>query len=145
MPYTFNMKYIIGLLALSLVAAGCKKEAGEGGASSITGKVQVYYRTILANPSSQSSTSFPSFDTEVYINYGNEIGPNDRIRTNYKGEYEFPNLRPGDYTIYVYSRDTINGDNPPHAPENMVVKQEVTIDKRKQTVEAGTMYIYDRN
>jgi len=140
-----EMRYIVGLLVLAIVILGCKKEAGEGGTASITGKVEVYYRTILSNPASQSPTSFPAFDTEVYINYGDEIGPNDRIRTNYKGEYEFPNLRPGDYTIYVYSRDTINGDNPPHAPENMVVKQEVTISKRKDKVESTIMYIYDRN
>jgi hypothetical protein len=52
-------------------------------------------------------------------------------------------LRPGNYTVYVYSRDTV-----PITiiqPEKMVVKKEATIDKRKQNVEVPAFFIYDRN
>ncbi len=134
-------KYFFGILVLAFTISACKKEAGEGGTSSITGKVNIVYRAILTNPTPADTSG--AFDTEVYINYGDQIGPNDRIRTNYKGEFEFPNLRPGNYTVYVYSRDTM-----PISiidPENMVVKHEITIDKRKQKVAVPEMYIYDRN
>lgn len=136
-----NKNYFTLIIITALLFAACKKEAGEGGTSSITGRVDIIYRAILTNPTPADTSG--AFDTEVYINYGDQIGPNDRIRTNYKGEYEFPNLRPGKYTIYVYSRDTM-----PITiidPEKMVVKREVTIDKRKQKVEVPLMYIYDRN
>ncbi len=134
-------KYFFGILILAFTISACKKEAGEGGTSSITGKVNIVYRAILTNPTPADTSD--AFDTEVYINYGDQIGPNDRIRTNYKGEFEFPNLRPGKYTIYVYSRDTVPVTI--IQPENMVVKHEITIDKRKQKVAVPEMYIYDRN
>lgn len=134
-------KYLFGILILAFTISACKKEAGEGGTSSITGKVNIVYRAILTNPTPADTSD--AFDTEVYINYGDQIGPNDRIRTNYKGEFEFPNLRPGKYTIYVYSRDTVPVTI--IQPENMVVKHEITIDKRKQKVAVPEMYIYDRN
>ncbi len=137
-----TMKYYLAIMAcVALLFTACKKEAGEGGTSSIRGKIQVIYRAVLTNPAPADTSD--AFDTEVYINYGDEIGPNDRIRTNYKGEYEFPNLRPGNYTLYVYSRDTAHISIV--QPEKMVVKREVTIDKRKQTVEVPLIYIYDKN
>jgi hypothetical protein len=134
-------KYFLFVLGIAVMLTACKKEAGEGGTSSIRGKVNVIYRAILTNPIPADTSD--AFDTEVYINYGDNIGPDDRIRTNYKGEFEFTNLRPGNYTVYVYSRDTI-----PLTiikPEKMVVKREVTIDKRKQNVEIPEFFIYDRN
>lgn len=127
--------------SLLLISSGCKKDAGEGGMASIRGRVDVIYRAVLTNPIPADTSG--AFDTEVYINYGDEIGPNDRIRTNYKGEYEFPNLRPGNYTVYVYSKDTL-----PITilePKKIVMKREVTIDKRKQIVEIPVIYIYDKN
>jgi len=138
-----EMRYIVGLVALAIVILGCKKEAGEGGTSSIHGKIDIVYRVIITNPTPADTSD--AFDTEVYINYGDEIGPNDRIRTNYRGEYEFLNLRPGKYTIYVYSRDTLSSHQGALFPENMVVKQEVTIDSKKQEVQASLMHIYDIN
>jgi len=135
-------KYFFGILLLAFTISACKKEAGEGGTSSIIGKVDVIYRQVLSNPTFYADT-FPAFDREIYINYGNEIGPNDRIRTNHNGEFEFSNLRQGKYTIYVYSRDTLLG--PGWSNEDMVIKQEVTIDKRKQKIEVPKMYIYDQN
>jgi hypothetical protein len=134
-------KDILFAFVLTLVLSACKKEAGEGGTSSIRGKVNIVYRAILTNPTPADTSA--AFDTEVYINYGDNIGPDDRIRTNYKGEFEFTNLRPGNYTVYVYSRDTV-----PITiiqPEKMVVKKEATIDKRKQNVEVPAFFIYDRN
>jgi hypothetical protein len=44
-------------------------------------------------------------DNDIIV-YGNNVSPNDRIWTNFDGEFEFEGLRTGDYTVYVYSRDT---------------------------------------
>ena len=133
--------FILVCLALSTIVA-CKKEAGDGGNSSIKGRVEVVYRNLLYNPT--PADTFVAPDVDVYIQYGDNVSPDDRIFTNYNGEYEFLNLRPGDYTIYVYSRDTAQGLTILD-PTDMVVKQTVTIDDKKQTVEAPLMRIYDTN
>lgn len=137
-----STKYFLVLLITLSTLAACKKEAGEGGNSSIKGRVEVVYRNLLYNPT--PADTFVAPDVEVYIQYGDNISPDDRIFTNYNGEYEFLNLRPGDYTIYVYSKDTAQGLTILD-PTDMVVKQTVTIENKKQTVEAPLMRIYDSN
>jgi hypothetical protein len=136
-----TLKYA-GVMMVLLLLAACKKEAGEGGNSSIQGKVEVIYRNLLYNPA--PADTFMAADVDVFIQYGDNVSPDDRIYTNYKGEYEFLNLRPGDYTIYVYSRDTTQGLTILD-PTEMVVMQKVTIDEKKQTVQAPLMRIYDSN
>jgi hypothetical protein len=129
---------IVGLLTIG----ACKKEAGEGGNSSITGRVDVVYRNLLYNPT--PADTFPAADLDVYIQYGDNISPDDRILTNYDGAYEFMNLRPGNYTLYVYSKDTAQGLSILD-PTDMVVLQKVIIEDKKQTVVAPLMRIYDSN
>jgi hypothetical protein len=134
-------KYI-GIICALVLFASCKKEAGEGGNSSIKGRVDLVLRNLLYNPN--PADTFPAQDADVYIQYGDNLSPDDRILTNYNGEYEFLNLRPGDYTIYVYSKDTAQGLTILD-PTEIVVKQLVTIEEKKQTVEAPLMRIYDSN
>lgn len=136
-----RMKYGFIAAMLLLLLGACKKEEGEGGMSSIRGRVDIIYRAVLTNPTPADTSG--AFDQEVYINYGDVIGPSDRIRTNYKGEFEFPNLRPGKYTVYVYSKDTL-----PVSiidPKKIAVVREVKIEKRKETVDIPVIYIYDKN
>jgi hypothetical protein len=137
-----SKKYFLLVVILISALVACKKEPGDGGNSSIKGRVDVVYRNLLYNPS--PADTFPAPDVDVYIQYGDNVSPDDRISTNYNGEYEFLNLRPGDYTIYVYSKDTAQGLTILD-PREMVVKQVVTIDDKKQTVEAPLMRIYDSN
>ncbi|GIV27414.1 MAG: hypothetical protein KatS3mg027_1228 [Bacteroidia bacterium] len=81
-----------------------KKPPGKGGNSSIKGKVTLR----KYNASTQTfSLIYPAKDVDVYIIYGNELSYGDRIRTDYEGDFEFKYLRKGDYTIYVYSIDTV--------------------------------------
>lgn len=135
------MKATLKLLLCSILfVAACKKGPGEGGNSSIKGSVWVKnYNasfTVLNN-------EYAGAGEDVYIIYGDEVSYGERIEANYKGEYEFKYLRPGKYTIYVYSKDsaaTVNGDA--NAPDMAVVK-EVEITDKKQQVEAPLITIYN--
>jgi hypothetical protein len=81
----------------------CSKDPGEGGNSSIYGSVRVknYNSTFT-----QLLSEYAGFDEDVYIIYGTQNGYSDHIKTNYLGVYSFNYLRPGKYTIYVYSKDS---------------------------------------
>src|SRR4051812_30437130 len=90
-------------VALCLILISCKKEAGEGGQATITGKVYVR----------QYNKTFTTFIGEyyaqgedVYIIYGNETAVGNRVRTNYDGTYQFSFLRKGSYKVYAYSKDS---------------------------------------
>jgi hypothetical protein len=127
------------MLAASLLA--CKKEPGDGGNSSIRGNVSKDVRIILSNPSTYQGT-FPGADRDVYIVYGDNISPDDRVQTNYKGEFEFKYLRPGKYKVYTFSRDT-NAVAVEWDEEHMPVVAEVEIEDKKQEVALSEMKIYD--
>ena len=134
------MKNILFVIFTISLLSSCKKEAGEGGLASIKGKVQTDLRLVPSNPVT-FQYSRPGVDEEVYIIYGDNTGPDDRVWTNYKGEFEFRNLRPGDYKIYVYSRDTTGSAQV--NMQRMPVVREVKIEDRKGEVDAGTITIYD--
>ncbi|MFM7233291.1 MAG: hypothetical protein ACKOZM_01795 [Flavobacteriales bacterium] len=126
-----------------LAVASCKKEAGDGGNSSIKGKITRELRVILNNPSTTVGV-FPAADEDVYIIYGNHVSPDDRVQTNYDGEYEFLYLRPGKYTVYAFSKDT-NAVAVPWDEDHMTVLQELEITEGNQQVLASDMTIYDAN
>lgn len=137
------MRNWIILASMIVLVSSCKKEAGEGGNSGIKGNVEVILRAVSSNPATGIDT-IPAADVDVYIIYGDNISPDDRIRTNYNGEFEFQNLRPGDYKIYVYSDDTTGNINPSSdAFHLMVVEKSVTISDKKETVDSGIFTIYE--
>jgi len=113
------------------LSAACKKEAGEGGNSSITGYVHVtdYNATFLI-----VQGEYPGANEYVYIIYGDDVSYGDRIRTTYDGRFEFKYLREGKYKVYVYSDDsTLSGTS--------VVVKDAEITSKKQTVDIGTIEI----
>ena len=123
------------MLILSIFLFSCAKDAGEGGNSTIYGKIITYnYNAEFTH----LRGIYPGADEDVYITYGSDRSYSQRIRSNYDGVYEFKYLRTGDYTIYVYSKDStltlVSGIKP--------VIQKVTIDKNRQTVEAADMKIF---
>ena len=87
-----------------------------------------------------SAIVVPAIDQDVYITYGDRVGPDDRVRTNYDGDFAFYGLRPGDYTIYVYSEDTMPTSN--NAPDVAIIQQ-VTIEKGDETLELEPIRIYE--
>ena len=112
------------LLLLILIAFGCKKEPGVGGHSSISGHITV--RDYNAN-FTQFLGSYSGSDEYVYIVYGNHTGYDQRIKTDYNGDFQFDFLYPGEYTVYVYSIDStfqsLNG--------NIAIIEEAVLGKRE--------------
>ncbi len=128
------------LALVVILFSGCTKEPGEGGNSSIRGVVNKEIRIVLANPATYQFTT-PAADEDVYIVFGDNVSPDNDINCNYKGEYEFMNLRQGKYTIYVYSKDTTG--IPQVDPDHMVIKHEVEITEKSQEIVVPTLTIYD--
>jgi len=123
------------VILLSGVLLSCTKEAGEGGNSTIYGKIIAHnYNAEFTN----LKGIYPAADEEVYIIYGDDRSYGERVRSNYEGIYEFKYLRPGNYTIYAYSKDSTLT----MASEMYAVIRNVKIDKDRQTVQAEDMKIF---
>jgi hypothetical protein len=98
---------LIGVFLSTIILTSCKKDEGKGGKYSISGKVIAKYYTEVDNISLKQYTGIGAAqDEDVYLIYGNQPGYGERTKTNYKGEFEFKYLQAGNYTIYVYSKDT---------------------------------------
>lgn len=135
------MKKIVVLLSISLMIllfGACSKPAGEGGDSTITGKVYVknYNSTFTL-----LNQEYWGRDVDVYIIYGDDATYGNRVKTGPDGVFEFKYLRKGNYKIYVYSKDKdaylAGNTNPPE----IAVWASVEITDKKQTVDAGTLTI----
>mgnify|MGYP002655173270 CR=1 FL=1 len=127
------LKQIIFAVTLAVGFTSCSKEAGEGGTSSIQGKIFGYD----VNTSGIVTDSAYVQGARVYITYGEGTTVDDDVRTSYTGDYIFRGLRKGKYTIFVYSQ--CNG-----CPFNQeVVKQTIEITDNKQVVIAPDIKIFD--
>lgn len=134
MPEDLGMNFrLIFLLMLSLFTLACSKEPGEGGSSTIKGRVFGYD----INQSGNVTDSAYVQDARVYISYGSSTTVDDDIRTSYTGEYIFRGLRKGKYTLFVYSQCN-------SCPFNQeVVKQTIEITNNRQEVTAPDFVIFD--
>jgi hypothetical protein len=83
-----------------LFIGSCKKEPGEGGSSSISGKVFGYD----INTAGVITDSTYAGDYRVYISYGDAGTADNDVRTSYTGEYSFNGLQKGKYCVYVFSQ-----------------------------------------
>jgi hypothetical protein len=134
------MKHIVFTLGLSAMAlfffSGCQKIEGQGGSSSIIGKVTVNNYNVGG---SILEGVYPGSDEKVYICYGegNTI-PSDDMNTSYDGTFEFKYLQPGKYTIYVYE-DVL--PQPTNADKQKPVIVHLEITGKKMTVDAGEIVI----
>lgn len=121
------------LIVLAFLITACKKEAGEGGTSKITGKIMV--RNYSGSFPAPFYTVYGAQDHDVFIIYGvNDTVVGDRVKTSYNGDYEFKYLQKGTYTIYVYSEDT--NFVSPSPSGDVVVKQIIEINEKKSEVVA---------
>lgn len=130
-------KYLIsiGVVAfLVLCLASCSKEAGEGGTSSVYGKVYVkdYNSTYTV-----LQDEYYAPEEDVYIVYGDDRTFSDHVNTNYDGTFEFKYLRKGTYHIYAYSEDSTLQSSGKYA-----VIRDVEITKNSQEVETSEIVIY---
>ncbi len=127
--------YVLVVFLLITTLFSCSKEAGDGGNSTIYGKIVTYdYNAEFT----QLKGIYPGADEDVYIIYGDDHSYTQRVRSNYEGIYEFKYLRTGEYTVYVYSKDSTllmpSGIYP--------VLSKVIIVHNKQSVEVEDMKIF---
>lgn len=130
-----NLLFFIAFFIVATIFISCKKEAGEGGTSSIYGKVY------LKNYNSTYTVLLEEYyaqDVDVYIIYGDDKTYSERIRTNYDGTYEFKYLRKGTYHIYAYSEDSTLQTN-----ANIPIIRDIEITKNSQEVEADEILIFN--
>lgn len=127
-----NTRHIILLTMVFsiLFTLSCKKEPGEGGTNTITGKV---FATDYNKEYTKIQGEYYMPGERVYIVYGtsdnNDIYDDD-FRTDYDGRYEFKYLRKGTYTIYTYTIDTTELKYKKFIP----LKQSVEITGKKETI-----------
>ena len=72
---------------------------------------------------------------EVYITYGNHAFTDKRVRTQDNGYFEFKNLIPGKYRIFLYSEDVTK------VTEHVVLEFEEIITEFDQKVDLGEITI----
>lgn len=133
-------KFISLFFILTIITSySCRKKPGLGGDAKIQGKVYFnHYNSTFTTLIEQGYLA----DTYVYIVYGDQLSYSARIKTNYKGEFEFKYLYPGKYKIYTYGLDSlamVNGQMP--------VNSKVTIDscnisKRKEIYLMPDLHVF---
>jgi hypothetical protein len=100
------MKYTGIFLVIALAFTACTKQPGEGGTSSITGKVMVVDSRGIYDPLEQQydTATYYSEKEDVYIIYGEDSMAiyDDSFETSWDGSYRFEYLRKGKYTLFVY-------------------------------------------
>ena len=138
-------KLLVASMAVFALVA-CKKVEGEGGKSSISGKVAVDHK-LYVNGLYQSTVSYDGAKEDVYIIYGNESDGtmyNDKIEASYDGSFKFEYLQPGTYTVFAYSEIFHTGPNVSNNDDDYYtfekVSQTVTIGK-KEDVTVGKLTI----
>lgn len=136
--------FLISVAILLFAGIACKKEAGEGGNSSIKGKIWVENYNTLNNSYDTYflKGEYPGADEDVYIIYGNDISYGNKVKSGPDGVFEFKYLRPGDYKVYVQSKDTNRAYLSGAISGIRTVDVSVTISKKKETVETGNLVIY---
>lgn len=117
--------FVIMLLATLFFASACKKVEGQGGTSSISGRVYVQEYDAFGNIIEE----YYSADERVFIIYGDEDNVyDDDFRTSFDGSFQFDFLTKGNYRIFVYE------DCPTCASGETAVITDVTIDQNRSSI-----------
>lgn len=131
--YLHQAKYCI-ICSFLLALTACRKDPGIGGDAKVYGKI--YYKHYNSTFTTLINEGYLS-DTYVYIVFGENVNYGQRIKTNYKGEFEFKYLYKGDYKIYSYGLDSaamVNGQLP-ISEKASVVNFEITDRKQELVLE----------
>lgn len=130
---------ITSLIAFTLLITACAKEPGIGGEASISGKVYAkHYNSTFTVLLSEYYVP----DTYVYLVFGDDVNYGTRLKTNYKGEFEFNYLYPGEYTVYTYSVDSAAIVNFAVDPPETAIIEVVNIDSKNADIDLGDLIIY---
>jgi hypothetical protein len=130
------------LLFIILTLTSCVRTPGEGGRASIIGSVDLVRRQVIYNPNSNPDTIAAS-NVEVFIIYGDHISPDDKVDTNPDGGFAFEWLRTGDYTLYVYSEDTLTPSASSTPLPRVAFSFEVEILDKDDVIDLEPFIIYD--
>ena len=100
------MKKGIVFISAILIFAACSKNPGEGGTSSVQGKVMIlegFYNVFTQT--FDTTALYYGEKEDVYIIYGEDTSDvyDDSFETSWDGTYRFEFLRKGNYTLYGYS------------------------------------------
>lgn len=128
--------YLVSIALFLILQFSCKKEAGEGGMASITGKLMV---EDYDNSFTILRAVYPAKGEMVFIVYGDEKGVSDNTRTSYDGTFEFKYLRKGNYKVFAVSKDTSDRIS----NKTIEVLREVQITEKSKTYTVEDMYIAD--
>lgn len=117
----------VGVIAIAFFAGliACRKGAGEGGSSTIRGKVIGSYKDVFGN-----IYTFDAAKEDVYIIYDDADFYGDKVETSHDGSYQFKYLRKGSYTLFAYS----DCDTCPNNKKAAFINVEIT--KANSTIEA---------
>jgi hypothetical protein len=92
---------VIYLLAF-LFTTSCQKDPGIGGTGAIKGTIiEKFYN----DDYSMFIYEQPAVDEEVFILFGDDKAPGDKISTGITGEFRFDFLYPGSYQVYYRTED----------------------------------------
>lgn len=116
------MKKLFYLICIVFFAS-CSKE-GEGGSAVISGIVK---KEVIA-PNGNLIETLPAINKDVFIKFGDSEFVNEDAKTNELGNFEFPFLRKGDYSIFVYS-DCVDCDSGKES-----IEQSVELKKNNSTI-----------
>lgn len=131
-----NLIRILFYVMIVFLFVSCEKNPGEGGNATINGTVWVKdYNTTFT----ELIGEYAAMQEDVFIVYGDNVGFDDKTETDYLGNYRFNYLRPGKYTIFVYSKDTamqtVNGE--------VAILQEVEITESSQVLTVPQITIFN--
>lgn len=127
-----NFTTFLTLLCFTTLIS-CQKEPGEGGTSTIRGKI------LVVNLNAEGDTvqaPYYAMDQDVFIIYGDENQTyDDKFATSLDGSFEFNYLTPGSYTIYAYSEcvECPTGCDACPSGERAVIRT-VEISEKKQEI-----------
>ena len=129
-------RFLWVIIALSITFLSCEKEVGEGGTSTLKGRV------LVKNYNSDFSVKLGEYyapGVDVFILYGNDMIYSDKFETGLDGWYHFEFLTKGEYTVYALSADSTR-----QSPSGeTVVLQKVSITENNQTVTVPDIVIFD--
>ena len=86
----------------------------------------------------KSGKPYVAVDEDVYISYGSTDYVDDKESTSSAGVFKFSNLTKGEYTVYVYSDDTISNVKNP----KIAFSQKVSLEGKKDEAKLNDFVIY---
>ena len=135
--------YILSAVGVGLFSLNsCKKYEGEGGKSSVSGKITINQNLYVNGVLSQTVT-FDGAKEDVYIVYGeDDLIYDDKIEANYDGTFTFKYLQPGTYTVFSYNEMFHTGANLTNNDDDFYTLEPVSQTfeiKKNESVDLGTI------